>query len=329
MYQAPDKKYWQGRTDHENGKTGLRWHQLIKPVKLTQDVHLSGQQQNIAFMGFCCDEGVRRNKGRVGAQQGPDALRQAMASFPVHFDTEHTALFDAGNVICPNQNLETSQELLGQKLAYLLQHGFIPILLGGGHEIAYGHYLGIHQHLKKYPEANFGILNIDAHFDLRPYERASSSGTPFRQIGDLRRHHNQDFNYFCLGIQQMGNTAALYTAAKQYKTTFLPAEELREAKLEAVKEQLDAWLEKLDWFYLSLDLDALAAPYAPGVSAPTAFGLDPFVVREILHHLLSSGKLLSMDIAELAPVHDQDKRTAKLAAAFVFDAVQTLTALPK
>jgi formiminoglutamase len=325
MYQAPDKKYWQGRTDHEDGKKGLRWHQLIKPVKLTQDVHLSGQQQNIAFLGFCCDEGVRRNKGRVGAQQGPDTLRQAMASLPVHFNTEITALFDAGNVICPNQNLETAQELLGQKVAYLLQHGFTPIVLGGGHEIAYGHYLGIHQHLKKHPEANFGIVNIDAHFDLRSYARTSSSGTPFRQIGDLRRNHNQEFNYLCLGIQQMGNTAALFAAAKQYNTTYLLAEELREAKLEAVKKQINAWMDKLDWFYLSLDLDGIAAPYAPGVSAPTAFGLDPFVVREIILHLLGSGKLLSMDIAELSPIHDQDNRTAKLAASYIFETVQALT----
>lgn len=325
MYQAPDKKYWQGRTDYEDGAKGLRWHQYIKHLKLTQDVHLSGQQQNIAFLGFCCDEGVRRNKGRVGAQQGPDTLRQAMASLPVHFDTEHTALFDAGNVICPNRNLETAQELLGQKVAHLLQHGFTPIVLGGGHEIAYGHYLGIHRHLKSHPEADFGIINIDAHFDLRSYSRDSSSGTPFRQIYDLRRNHNKAFNYFCLGIQEMGNTRALFETASQTQTSWLPAEELRESKLETVKKQLDDWMSKRDWIYLTLDLDGISAAHAPGVSAPTAFGLDPFVVKEIMLHLLRSGKVLSIDIAELSPVYDQDNRTAKLAAGLIYETVKALS----
>lgn len=325
MYQAPDKNNWKGRIDPEDGRQGLRWHQLIKPLKLTQEVHRAGEQLNIAFLGFCCDEGVRRNKGRVGAQQGPDTLRQAMASIPVHFNTDHTALFDAGNVICPNRNLETAQELLGQKVAHLLQHRFLPIVIGGGHEVAYGHYLGLHQHLKQHPEANFGILNIDAHFDLRSYARDSSSGTPFRQIADLRRNHNKDFNYLCLGIQQMGNTPALFDAAKQYGAEYLLAEEVRESKLEEVKSRLDAWLEKRDWVYLTLDLDGLAAAHAPGVSAPTPLGLDPFVVREIVLHIIRSGKLLSMDIAELSPVYDQDNRTAKLAASLLFEVVQELS----
>ena len=325
MYQAPDKKFWKGRIDPEDGQAGQRWHQLIKEVKLTQDVHLSGQLQNIAFLGFCSDEGVRRNKGRLGAQQGPDSLRMAMANLPVHFDTGYTALFDAGNIICPNRSLETAQELLGQKVAHLLEHGFFPLLMGGGHEIAYGHYLGIHQHLKSYQDANFGIINIDAHFDLRAYARNSSSGTPFRQIADLRRNHNKNFHYFCLGIQKMANTRALFATAKQYNTRFMIADELRESKLEAVKAALDEWLANKDWFYLTLDLDAICAAHAPGVSAPTVFGLGPYVVLEVIRHLVASGKMLSMDIAELSPALDQDNRTAKLAAGYFSEVVQELS----
>ena len=328
MYQAPDKKIWKGRIDPEDGDKGLRWHQIIKPLKLTQEVQLSGQEKNIALLGFCCDEGVRRNKGRVGAQQGPDALRQAMASLPVHFNSEKVALFDAGNVICPNRNLETAQELLGQKIAYLLENGYFPIILGGGHEVAYGHYLGLHQHLKKYPEAAFGIINIDAHFDLRSYARDSSSGTPFRQIADLRTNHNKDFQYLCLGIQPAGNTPALFGTAKQLGARFLLAEELRESKLSAIKKKIDSWLAKKDWIYLTLDLDGLSAAHAPGVSAPSAHGLDPFVVRELILHLIRSGKVLSMDIAELCPLYDQDQHTAKLAAGYVFDVVQQLAGRP-
>ncbi len=327
MYQAPDKKFWRGHVDLQEGNYISRWHQIIKYLKLTQDVHLSGQKQNIAFLGFCCDEGVRRSKGHTGAQQGPDAIREAMANMPVHFNTEYTAIFDAGNVICPNRNLETAQELLAQKIYHLLQHNFIPVLLGGGHEISYGHYLGLHQHLKNHPEASFGIINIDAHLNLGSYSRDANNGTAFRQIADLRRNHNKDFSYFCIGVQQTANTAAHFNSAKQYNASFLKAEDTRESMLPEVKKLLDQWMEDKDWIYLSVDLDAISAAYAPGVSNPSALGLDPYVVKELIVHLYKSGKILSMDIAELCPAHDQDNRTALLAASLLFNLVQTISPL--
>lgn len=305
----------------------LRWHQLITPLDLSQNLHLSGQQNNIAFLGFCCDEGVQRNKGRLGAQQGPDAIRQAMVDLPVHFDTDHTVIFDAGNVICPNRNLETAQELLGQKTHHLLQHGFIPVLLGGGHEISYGHYLGLHQHLKAHPEAKFGILNIDSHFNLNSYSKDPNNETSFRQIADLRKNHNKDFNYFCIGIQQMSNSLASYNYAKNYKTQFLSSEDVRESRLPEVKQQLNSWLEDKDWVYLSLDLDAISATYAPGVSTPTPLGMDPYIVEKIIKQVIYSGKVLSIDIAELCPINDQNGVTSKLAASFLFEIVQAISSV--
>lgn len=328
MYQAPDREFWKGKTDHEDHSKNLRWHQIIKPLKLTQDVNLAGLQKNVAFLGFCSDEGIRRIKGRVGAQQGPDSIRRAMASLPIHFDTEYLALFDAGNIICPNKNLETSQELLGQKVSYLLQHDYFPIILGGGHEVAYGHYQGLHQHLKGHPEASFGIINIDARLDLRSYTRDPNNETQFRQIADLRRNHDKAFHYLCLGIQQLSNTSVNFAAARQYNTRYIPAEEVRESNLDQVKKQLDDWIADKDWLYLTLDLGAISSASAPGVSSPSPFGLEPFVVREILIHLLHSKKLLSMDIAELSPALDDDNRTARLAAGLIFSVIQFLSMRP-
>ena len=325
MYQAPDKRLWKGRMELEEGIQSLRWHQIITPLNLTQNVHISGQYNNIAFLGFCCDEGVRRNKGRLGAQKGPDAIRLAMADLPVHFDIDRTAIFDAGNVICPGRNLETAQELLGQKTLHLLTHGFIPVLLGGGHEIAYGHYLGLHQHLKNHPEAKFGILSIDSHFNLNSYLKDPNNETSFRQIADLRKNHNKDFNYFCVGIQQRNNSLASYNYAKNYNTQFLSSEDFRGSRLPEMKKLLNAWLEDKDWIYLSLDMDVISATYSPGVSTPTALGLDPFTVEEFLEQVINSGKVLSMDVAELCPIHDQNNCTSKLAASFLFKIVQSLS----
>lgn len=324
MYQLVEKKFWEGRTDITDGLLGLRWHQVLNILDLTQSIHKSGSTQNVSFLGFCSDEGVRRNKGRVGAQQGPDALRKAMASLPVHFDQEKIALFDAGNIICPNQQLERSQQLLGQKVAQLLGMGFLPVVLGGGHEVAYGHYLGLHHYLHQEQKESLGIINLDAHFDLRSYEVETSSGTPFRQIADLRKHHSLPFHYLCMGIQPSGNTRALFDAAYRTGTQHLLAEEMREVHLDTILMRLRTWMADKEFIYLSVDLDVMAAAHAPGVSAPTAFGIDPWVVKMIVQEIGRSGKLLSIDIAELLPAQDQDNRTAKLAAHLVYFLLESL-----
>ena len=324
MYQLAEKKIWEGRLDAIDGAMGLRWHQILNQLDLTSPVHKSGATQNVAFIGFCSDEGIRRNKGRLGAQLGPDAIRKSMANFPVHFGQERIAIFDAGNVLCPNQQLERAQQLLGQKVAQLLSLGFLPVVMGGGHEVAYGHYLGLHQYLHQEQKTSLGIINIDAHFDLRSYEVESSSGTPFRQISDLRKHHSLPFHYLCLGIQYTGNTRALFDAAYRTGSQFVLAEHMRESQQEELMLRVRNWIDDKEFIYLSLDLDAIAAAYAPGVSAPSPFGLDPWVVRSLVQEVARSGKLLSVEIAELSPPHDQDNVTARLAAQMVFFVLESL-----
>ncbi len=76
-------------------------------------------------------------------------------------------------------------------------------MLGGGHETTFGHFQG---HLadmkKKETPLDMGIINFDAHFDLRPYENGPSSGSMFRQIADIYKKENVQYHYLPLGIQE-------------------------------------------------------------------------------------------------------------------------------
>jgi formiminoglutamase len=102
---------------------------------------------DVVIIGFPSDEGVRRNGGRPGAAQGPEALRQAF--YKLTPDTENDGLLEAmlgrtldlGNLKLSG-NVEEDQELLGEVLAPFLSQNIVPIILGGGHETAYGHFLG-------------------------------------------------------------------------------------------------------------------------------------------------------------------------------------------
>lgn len=318
MYKPSTKAAWLGRTDTQDGALGLRWHQAMQFLNLSESIQaVNPNEVAFAFLGFCCDEGVSRNMGRVGAAVGPAALRTAMASFAYHLP-EHAQLFDAGDVLCTNHNLEEAQEQLGRKIDSLLAHGYRPLVLGGGHEIAYGHYLGLE---RTAASKTLGILNFDAHFDLRSYTQQPSSGTPFLQIADRCQENGNTFKYEVIGLQEYGNTRILFQTADRLEVKYTFAEQVQSHNLPELINNLKNFLETVDRLYITVDLDVFAAGYAPGVSAVNALGLQPEVVLTLLKTAAQSGKLLSIDIAELNPAFDIDNRTAKLGAGILYHVV--------
>ena len=127
-----------------------------------------------AVIGFACDAGVTRNKGRPGAAQGPDALRIALTNLAA--PENHRPFTDLGDIAVSDDDLEAGQEKLADHLSAALTVHDRIIVLGGGHETAFGSFSGIR---KAHPNQKIGIINLDAHLDLRLIgENGPSSGTP-------------------------------------------------------------------------------------------------------------------------------------------------------
>ena len=126
---------WTGRVDDVEDRASFRYHQV---VELTDVEQISS---GYAIIGFECEEGVRRNKGRLGAAEAPNALRSGLANLPWRFPTD-ARLSDVGNIACVSEDLESAQQQLGEAVTAILSKGAKPIILGGGHETLYGHYLG-------------------------------------------------------------------------------------------------------------------------------------------------------------------------------------------
>ncbi|QXJ37214.1 Formimidoylglutamase [Parageobacillus caldoxylosilyticus] len=312
MYKQPDKERWTGRIDSESEEKSFRVHQKIRLLDMRQ---IQAQAENaFALLGFQCDEGVRRNQGRQGAYHAPVEVKKALANLPWHLPSDAT-LYDAGEIACDGEELENSQKHLGQAIERLIRHRITPVVIGGGHETAYGHYLGVRQAVG--PETKLGIINIDAHFDMRPYEQGPSSGTMFRQILD----EDENAGYCCLGIQTLGNTAALFETAKRYGCTYMLEEELTLEELERAYEFIDDFIKNYDVLVLTLCMDVLSASAAPGVSAPSPFGLDPKIVRALLRYIISKPQTISFDICEVNPLVDENRKTIALAAAFCMEAL--------
>ena len=301
---------WTGRIDAAEGPRALRWHQRVRCVR--GDI----VAPKVALLGFACDAGVARNLGRIGAAAGPQSLRTALANMAwQHGDLP---VFDAGDVVCDGDELESAQSAFGEQLAALLADGFRPIGLGGGHETAFGSWLGLAAFAARQKRVpRIGIINFDAHFDLRTSDRASS-GTPFKQISDDCTRRGWPFQYACLGIAETANTAALFNQAGRLGVWWETDSVTQNADSPELVAKLERFVRGVDWLYVSVCLDVLPAATAPGVSAPAGFGMPLSVLESLLKNLKQSGKVRYTDIVELNPKFDIDQRTAKVAARLVW-----------
>ena len=162
-----------------------------------------------------------------------------------------------------------------------------------------------------YPEASIGVINIDAHFDTREAE-GSTSGTSFRQI--LEQDENVD--YLVLGIQQGGNTQALFDYAETKGIGYVYSEELLHQISPPIKDKVERFIHDHDVIMFTICMDVIDSAFAPGVSANGVLGLFPHVVLELSKRIIPNEKVSTISIAETNPKYDVDNRTAKLSANF-------------
>jgi formiminoglutamase len=320
-YTPTPQVVWHGRVDGSEQDT-LRWHQVMQciDVEKTSLPTIAAHEQGICIIGFNCDEGVRRNSGRQGAAQGPAAIRAACCNFPVI--ASHIVMADAGDIVCDDTKLEVAQELLGNKIQALRKAGYMPIVLGGGHEVAYANFNGV---IPLKPKQEFGIINFDAHFDLREIDAAigATSGTGIWQMKEYCKKHQNSFHYLVIGIQQYSNTKRLFATADKMDAVYFLAESFCDDQLEHMLHVINGIISNADILQLTIDMDVFAAAHAPGVSAQSFNGISPnSMFKRLVRHIILSGKVASVDIAETNPLYDVDARTARLAASLVFDIVQ-------
>ena len=301
---------WKGRIDSTTDYDAFRWHQWVQPLDLNEVTEPMNGRLGFAFIGFCSEQGVKRNKGRVGTALAPDFIRAQMSNFPCTFSQE-VKFYDAGNILCDEISMEEGQRLLGVAVEKILDLKLFPIVLGGGHETTFGHFQGQLADLKKKKDSlDMGIINFDAHFDLRPYDNGPSSGSMFRQIADIYKKEDAAYHYLPLGIQEHSNTVSLFKYAKEIGADYILAKEIQNSNYSVILEKIDTFLYECDSAYITICTDVFSSAFAPGVSATQSLGLDPEVVLPLLKHILRTRQVRGFDICEISPRFDQDNTTA-------------------
>ena len=122
-YLSPDKKHWQGRP---NTPDAACFFQTTRMIDLLKETPTQSDMLSFGFLGFCCDEGIRRNQDEQVLQR-VRAIRQALAKLPMQKQNFH--LFDAGNIVCIDGDLEASQQALAEAVHKLLAKKITPIII--------------------------------------------------------------------------------------------------------------------------------------------------------------------------------------------------------
>ncbi len=278
------------------------------------------------LIGFPQDEGVRRNGGRVGAAEAPAEIRRWLYrlltwDWTSHADLADLNLLDLGNVRIEG-SLEDTQAALGEVVGAVLRSRAVPMVLGGGHETAYGHFLG-------YVSAGLavGVVNLDAHLDVRPLiDGQGHSGSPFRQMLEHPTHPLPGKNYVCIGAQPHTVARQHYQYVDDRGGTIFSSDNV--AAL-GFLQTCCVLMGQRGSVYVSLDADLVRASDVPGVSAPNPAGVPG---DQLLAYAQFAGELpevTSFDLVEINPRFDRDGQSARWAALAVWNFLAGLASRPE
>lgn len=250
--------------------------------------------------------------GRKGAKQGPTALREALTSIKTHHVEQGpvSGLGDLGDVTDLTRMQERSQNVTVGGLQNRLQEATtrvhdlsaLPIFLGGDNSLTYPNVAPL------LDRGSVGVVNLDAHLDVREVRDDATSGTPYRQLFEAGLD-----GYACLGARHFETSTTYAEYVDEQGGEIVTAEEVGADIFAAADRARDA-LGDVDHVYVSVDLDVLDASAAPGVSAPTPGGLTTRELFQILRHLASDERIAGFEVVECAPPLDRDGMTAAAGA---------------
>lgn len=308
--------YWNGRVDGEELDV-LRIHQVVKAISIEELLEVDLKEKKVCFVSFNSDEGVRRNSGRLGAKDGWIHVKKALSGFPIfRDDLKFYDLKEPIEVI--GHDLESAHAKMSKVVSDLKKREFLVVVLGGGHDIAFANYCGILDYaLEKESNPKIGIINFDAHFDMREYTNGRNSGTMFLQIADICEEKKLNFDYNVFGIQKFSNTKRLFDRADKLGVKYYFAEEIRTIP----SDDLYSILKRNDYIQLTLCTDVFHITSAPGVSAPQTFGVNPRNALPLLKTIARYSKNLTIDVAEINPTYDYDDRTSRLMANIIYELI--------
>jgi len=291
-------------------------HQDVQYLKNSKDLleRIADPQIEFVLFGIKEDIGVLANHGQPGARNTWDHVIKSFLNIQSNEYTnastililghlDFTYLYETHSLTNSEKSLKSHRkhvELIDQnvnQLVYsIIKAGKIPIVIGGGHNNAYGIIKGCALGLK----TKVNSVNFDAHTDLRSLE-GRHSGNGFRyaiEEGFLGR-------YFIFGLHEnyISNKILKYISTSKSKIKFISFEDLIVRKRTSLKKASKNALKFVSKSNFGIEIDCDAIENIPS-SAQTPSGFSVNQTRQFIHYFGKHEKATYLHICEAATVKD-------------------------
>ena len=238
--------------------------------------------------------------------RAPDAIRRA--SFDIDYTRNHydwdlggplldgrdIRIVDCGNVSADTPDHKEHYRRAEQAARKIFDAGATLITLGGDHGIPIPVMRALEAH-----DSSITLVHIDAHLDWRDEVNGETEGysSPIRRASEMPWIDK----IVQIGMRGIGSArAAEVEDARAYGADIITAYEMHKFGMEAVLERIPDGGP----YYLTIDADGIDPTIMPAVVAQTPGGLDWVQIRNLVHGLVNKGRVLGMDLVEIAPKYD-------------------------
>jgi agmatinase len=167
----------------------------------------------------------------------------------------------------------------------------IPVILGGEHSITYGAVNGIFKGLELKNKNEIGILQIDAHADLREkYENEVHSHASVMYLLSEENYKIAQCGVRALSKEEADNR-------RKFQITSYSVEEINKSSELSLPENFPKKI------YISFDLDGLDPSIMPATGTPVPGGLGFNESLELIHKLIKDREIVGFDVVELSPIN--------------------------
>ncbi|MBR9915089.1 MAG: formimidoylglutamase [Algicola sp.] len=198
-------------------------------------------------------------------------------------------------------------------VSQIVKAGKIPIVIGGGHNNAYGAIKGASLALKK----PLNVVNFDAHHDFRAEEgRHSGNGFSYAfSEGFLK-------NYFIFGLHENYTSNQIFKSLDKIKEVdYNTFEAIMVRKSLKFKTEMQRAADHVSHSSFGLEIDCDAIQNIPS-SAMTPSGFSVTKTRQFVNHFAAYDQVTYLHICEAAPTMETDAQVGKLISYLITDFIR-------
>ena len=253
------------------------------------------EEADIAVFGIPYDGGVSFRSGTCEAPQELRKITHTISPTTEDFrDISSVKVKDLGDCVGKDRDEMFAE---AEELAYqAVKAGKFFTMIGGDHSVT----IPAHRGVNRAVEEDFGIIHIDAHFDLchEMHGDILSHGSTERRATELSHVGDSDDLYF-LGIRSIESDELEFY--QNNKINVLSAADVDHLGVPAALERMVSHMKRFSKVYITLDIDCLDPAYAAGTGTPQFGGLTARQLLDLLKGLFDGLNIIGMDVVEVAP----------------------------